>query len=83
MAKRADRHQLVVTMEDLAFSSSGTTADGSSHSEAGGGAVEAQVKRAVPGLMARDYGFIARPAAAAATAAARFSSKNQQLQQQQ
>jgi hypothetical protein len=33
--------------------------------------------------MARDYGFIARPAAAAATAAARFSSKNPQLPQQQ
>jgi hypothetical protein len=31
------------------FSRSGTTADGSSHSEAGGGAVAAQVQAADPG----------------------------------
>ena len=41
--------------------------------------METQVRRVVPGLRARDYGFIARPAAAAATAAASQGAKENEI----
>ena len=57
----------------------GTSKASSSHSEAGGGAVKTQVRRVDPGLRARDYGFIARPEAAAATAAASQGAKENEI----